>query len=116
MPAGGGPMVASQGLARLDRQQVHQLFSSYRQFQDRALRDQLVLAHTPRAAYLARKFVDRGEPVDDLVQVATIGLLKAIDRFDPARGVQLFTYATVTIVGVERATEAFEVIAPTTRR
>ena len=92
-------MVASQGLARLDREQVHQLFSSYRQFQDRALRDQLVLAHTPRAAYLARKFADRGEPVDDLVQVATIGLLNAIDRFDPARGVQFFTYATVTIVG-----------------
>ena len=92
-------MVASQGLARLDRQQIHQLFSSYRQSQDRALREQLVLAHTPRAAYLARKFANRGEPVDDLVQVATIGLLKAIDRFDPARGVQFSTYATVTIVG-----------------
>lgn len=92
-------MVASQGLARLDRHQIHQLFASYRQSQDRALREQLVLAHTPRAAYLARKFANRGEPVDDLVQVATIGLLKAIDRFDPARGVQFSTYATVTIVG-----------------
>jgi len=92
-------MVASQGLARLDRHQIHQLFSAYRQSQDRALREQLVLAHTPRAAYLARKFANRGEPVDDLVQVATIGLLKAIDRFDPARGVQFSTYATVTIVG-----------------
>lgn len=92
-------MVVSQGLARLDRQQIDQLFSSYKQSQDRVLREQLVLAHTSRAVSLARKFANRGEPVDDLVQVATIGLLKAIDRFDPARGVQFSTYATVTIVG-----------------
>ena len=92
-------MVVSQGLVKLDRQQTHQLFSSYRQSQDRVLREQLVLAHTPRAASLARRFANRGEPVDDLIQVATIGLLKAVDRFDPARGAQFSTYATVTIVG-----------------
>lgn len=92
-------MVARQGLPKLDRQQIQQLFSAYRHSQDRALREQLALAHIPLAAYLARRFANRGEPIDDLIQVATIGLLKAIDRFDPARGVQFSTYATVTIVG-----------------
>lgn len=92
-------MAVSQDLARLDRQQISQLLVLYRRSQDRALREQLVLAHTWRAAFLARKFAGRGEPVDDLVQVATIGLLKAIDRFDPDRGVQFSTYSTVTILG-----------------
>lgn len=89
-------MAPSEALVRSDRQQIHHLFSAYRRFQDRALREQLVLAHTPLARYLARRFADRGEPVEDLVQVAAIGLLKAVDRFDPARGAQFTTYATVT--------------------
>lgn len=94
-----GTQIASQGLAKLDRQQILELFAAYRRSPDRALREQLVLAHTPLAAYLARRFANRGEPLVDLIQVATIGLLKAIDRFDPARGVQFSTYATVTILG-----------------
>jgi len=92
-------MVASQGLARGDPQQIHQIFSAFRQSQDQALRERLVLAHAPRAAALARRFANRGEPIDDLIQVATIGLLKAVDRFDPTRGVQFSTYATATILG-----------------
>lgn len=63
------------------------------------MREQLVLAHGTLAAYLARKFANRGEPLDDLTQVAQIGLLKAIDRYDPTRGIEFTTYATVTIVG-----------------
>ena len=55
--------------------------------------------HLPRAAFLARRFRDRGETLDDLVQVGTIGLIKAVDRFDPERGVEFSTYATPTIVG-----------------
>ena len=51
------------------------------------------------AEYLARRFANRGEPLDDLVQVASLGLLKAVDRFDPERGVEFSTYATHTIVG-----------------
>jgi RNA polymerase sigma-B factor len=47
----------------------------------------------------ARRFADRGEPFDDLVQVARIGLLKAIDRYDPALGIQFGGYATPTIIG-----------------
>jgi RNA polymerase sigma-B factor len=51
------------------------------------------------AAYLARRFGGRGEPLDDLTQVAAVGLIKAVDRFDPARGVQFSGYAVPTIVG-----------------
>jgi len=67
---------------------------------DRAhLRGELVELHLPLAEYLARRFGNRGEPHEDLVQVATIGLIKAIDRFDLERGVAFSTYATPTIVG-----------------
>src|SRR5436305_9631807 len=63
------------------------------------MRDQLVAMHMPLVEYLARRFRNRGEPLDDLVQVATIGLIKSIDRFDSERGVEFSTYATPTIVG-----------------
>ncbi len=64
-----------------------------------AVRDELVTMHLPLAAFLARRFRDRGESLDDLTQVATIGLIKAVDRFDPERGVEFSTFATPTIVG-----------------
>jgi RNA polymerase sigma-B factor len=62
-------------------------------------RNRLVELHLPLVEYLARRFRNRGEPYDDLVQVATIGLIKSIDRFDLDRGVEFTTYATPTIVG-----------------
>ena len=65
----------------------------------RPMRDELVEMHLPLVQYLARRFRNRGEPYDDLVQVATIGLIKSIDRFDLERGVEFSTYATPTIVG-----------------
>jgi RNA polymerase sigma-B factor len=63
------------------------------------LREVLVRANLPLVEHLARRFANRGEPLDDLTQVATIGLLKAIDRFSVERGVEFSTYATPTIVG-----------------
>ncbi|MFN2539145.1 MAG: RNA polymerase sigma factor SigF [Mycobacteriales bacterium] len=63
------------------------------------LRDELVELHLPLVEYLARRFRNRGEMLDDLVQVATIGLIKSVDRFDLERGVEFSTYATPTIVG-----------------
>lgn len=63
------------------------------------LRNELIVAHLNLARFLAVKFANRGEPLDDLVQVGTVGLLKAIDRFDASRGVEFTTYATPTIVG-----------------
>ncbi|HEX7355453.1 MAG TPA: RNA polymerase sigma factor SigF [Mycobacteriales bacterium] len=65
----------------------------------RAVRDELVEMHLPLVEYLARRFRNRGEPYDDLVQVATIGLIKSVDRFDSDRGVEFSTYATPTVVG-----------------
>jgi len=63
------------------------------------IRDELVELHLPLVEYLARRFRNRGEWLDDLTQVATIGLIKSIDRFDLNRGVEFSTYATPTIVG-----------------
>src|SRR2546427_12138652 len=67
--------------------------------EDAVARDELVRIHYPLVEYLARRFAGRGEPLEDLVQVASIGLLKAIDRFDSERGVKFSTYATPTIIG-----------------
>jgi RNA polymerase sigma-B factor len=64
-----------------------------------AARDGLVRLHLPLVQHCARRFRNRGEPFEDLVQVGTIGLLKSIDRFDVERGVEFSTYATPTIVG-----------------
>jgi RNA polymerase sigma-B factor len=64
-----------------------------------AAREALVNLHLPLAEHCARRFRNRGEPFEDLVQVGTIGLLKAIDRFDVERGVEFSTYATPTIIG-----------------
>jgi RNA polymerase sigma-B factor len=63
------------------------------------IRGELVELHLPLVEYLARRFRNRGEWLDDLTQVATIGLIKSIDRFDLSRGVEFSTYATPTIVG-----------------
>ena len=62
-------------------------------------RNRLTTLHLPLAEHLARRFAGRGEPYEDLVQVATIGLIKAIDRYDPTRGAEFSTYATPTILG-----------------
>ena len=62
-------------------------------------REELVRLHLPLVEHFARRFLNRGEPFDDLLQVGTIGLIKAIDRFDTERGVEFSTYATPTIVG-----------------
>jgi RNA polymerase sigma-B factor len=82
-----------------ERDELRQTFREYARSRDPQLRDRLVTAHLGLAEYLARRFTNRGEPLDDLVQVASLALLKAIDRFDPERGLEFSTYATPTIVG-----------------
>lgn len=62
-------------------------------------RETLVAEHLGLAEVLARRFANRGEPYDDLVQVASLALVRAVDRFDPERGVEFSTYATRTILG-----------------
>jgi RNA polymerase sigma-B factor len=81
------------------RDELRVKFVEFARTGDVELRDQLVAAHIGLAEYLARRFANRGEPLEDLVQVASFGLLKAVGRFDPERGVEFSTYATHTIVG-----------------
>ncbi|MEV6191338.1 RNA polymerase sigma factor SigF [Streptomyces sp. NPDC051920] len=87
-----------------DRSGARAMFVELRKLQDGSaeyaeLRNQLVRMHLPLVEHLARRFRNRGEPLDDLTQVATIGLIKSVDRFDPERGVEFSTYATPTVVG-----------------
>src|SRR5947208_17116435 len=81
----------------LNRERTRELFEQLPT--DPSARDRLVELHLPLVEYLARRFRGRGEPLEDLIQVASLGLLKAIDRFDSDRGVEFSTYATPTIVG-----------------
>ena len=87
----------------LDREEVRELFRAYQDSRDEEergeLRERLVEQFIGLVEFLARRFKNRGEPVEDLVQVGTIGLLKAIERFDLDREVEFSTYATPTIVG-----------------
>ncbi|MEV0899810.1 sigma-70 family RNA polymerase sigma factor, partial [Actinoplanes sp. NPDC049802] len=63
------------------------------------LRAQAIEAWLPLARHLAHRYSGRGEPTDDLIQTATVGLIKAVDKFDPDRGVDFAGYAIPTIIG-----------------
>ncbi len=82
-----------------DKKVTRELFRRYKEEGDEEARNQLVMNHLNLVRYLASKFVNRGEQLEDLIQVGTIGLIKAIDRFDPNRGLEFTTYATPTIMG-----------------
>jgi len=82
-----------------DKVYTKELFRRYRLEDDEAARDELITMYLNLVKYLASRFRNRGEPIDDLIQVGTIGLIKAIDRFDIERQVEFTTYATPTIVG-----------------
>jgi RNA polymerase sigma-B factor len=66
---------------------------------DLAAREQLIEQYMSLVRSLARRYAYRGEQLDDLVQIGAVGLIKAIDRFDIERGVELTTYATPNIIG-----------------
>jgi RNA polymerase sigma-B factor len=82
-----------------DKKLVGELFREYQRTKDIHIRDRLVEMHMYLVEFLARRFKSRGEPIEDLVQVGAVGLIKAIDRFDLSREVEFTTYATPTIVG-----------------
>ena len=87
----------------LDKDEVRSVFTAYQSATSESERlkhrERLVEQFIGLVEFLARRFKNRGEPLEDLVQVGTIGLLKAIDRFDLEREVEFSTYATPTIVG-----------------
>lgn len=82
-----------------DKQKTRELFRRYKEKGDEAAREELIVNHLNLVRFLAGKFRNRGENLDDLIQVGSIGLIKAIDRFDPDRGLEFTTYATPTILG-----------------
>ena len=89
----------SKGKPAWDKDRTRELFRRYKEEGDEEAREQLIVSHVNLVRYIAAKFKIRGEPLDDLIQVGTIGLIKAIDRFDPSRGLEFTTYATPTIMG-----------------
>lgn len=94
-----GQVRRKSGVAEWTDEQTEELFRQYIETRDRKVRDHLVIMHQNLVRFLAGKFANRGEPLEDLVQVGAIGLINAIDRFDPERGTKFSTYATPTIVG-----------------
>lgn len=91
--------LASASGQRLNAMDEKELLRLAREHGDAAAREELIRRYLPLVRSLARRFAGRGQPVEDLVQVGAIGLIKAIDRFDLGRGVELSTYATPTILG-----------------
>jgi RNA polymerase sigma-B factor len=88
-------MASSARPTRATREQ----FVEFALTRDERLRNELVESHLGLAHQLARRFVSRGESYDDLVQVASLALVKSVDRFDPDRGVEFSTFATRTVIG-----------------
>ena len=86
-------------LSAQERAESRAKFVEYRPTGDRKLRNELIEAHKSLASHLARRFANRGEPFDDLLQVAYLGMLKAVERFDPERNLEFSTFATATVEG-----------------
>ena len=89
-PAVGVPLYAAQS---------SDLFRRWRRFRDRRARDELIQRFLPLARKLARRYSPSSEPYEDLVQVASLGLVKAVERFDPDRGFAFTSFAVPTVVG-----------------
>ena len=79
--------------------QTESLLRAYRERGDAAARARVIEEHLPLVASVARRYAGSGEPLEDLVQVGTIGLIKAVDRFEPERGLELSTLAVPWIEG-----------------
>src|SRR6266571_2701426 len=92
-----GVDVTIPGTSTSEHERAMELFA--RLPDDQAAREQLIEQYTPLGRYLATRFRGRAELLEDLIQVAMVGLIKAVDRFDVTRDVRFTTYASATIVG-----------------
>jgi RNA polymerase sigma-B factor len=84
---------------RPDKVRTRRLLIRYHREGDQRARERVIQEQLPLVEFLARKFAGRGEPIDDLVQVGSVGLIKAVDRFDLDRNIEFSTYATPNILG-----------------
>ncbi len=92
-------MKSKQAQPQLTRSEITDLFREFVQSKDAATRDRLIEIHMNMPHFFANRFGRKLEQHDDLLQVGTLGLINAVDRFDPDRGVEFTTFATVTILG-----------------
>lgn len=99
MPSNHNKVNSKNNHTEYSEDETSKLFAEYIKTGDSSIREKLTMMHQNLVRFLAGKFANRGEPVEDLMQVGMIGLINAIDRFDPARGNKFSTYATPTIVG-----------------
>jgi RNA polymerase sigma-B factor len=83
----------------LDQREAAALFAAWQRRGDARARERLTEAYLPLARRLARRYVGAREPIEDLVQVASLGLVKALNRFDPDRGIAFTSFAVPTILG-----------------
>ncbi|MDP8968345.1 MAG: SigB/SigF/SigG family RNA polymerase sigma factor [Actinomycetota bacterium] len=93
------PAISGEGSGPERSREDRDLFIRYHRDSDAQARDQLVERFLPLARQLARRYQRASEPLDDLLQVASLGLIKAIDRFDPERDIAFSSYAVPTILG-----------------
>ena len=84
---------------RLDDKEIDALFREYAETKDLKIRERLIEEHLYIAEILAKKYTNKGIEYDDLFQVASVGLILAVDRFDVNRGYKFSSYATPTIIG-----------------
>lgn len=99
VPCGGHERVTDMEGSRLDRAELEQLALEYAASRDHNCRDRLIAASRDIVTHVARTFLGEGEPFEDLVQEGYIGLIKAVDRFDPNRDVKFATYANHLVSG-----------------
>jgi RNA polymerase sigma-B factor len=93
-------MVEVDGVGVASRRELTtELLRAYRETGDRGSRRRLIELHLPLVRTLARRYLHRGERLEDLVQVGSVGLIEAIDRFDPDKGSDLASFAVPTITG-----------------
>ena len=91
--------IVSRRYRRPDKARTRRLLQRYHKHGDEKARELAIQEQLPLVEFLARKFAGRGEPVEDLIQVASVGLIKAVDRFDVDRNIEFSTYATPNILG-----------------
>src|ERR1700761_381772 len=91
--------ITSRGREPVSEAESAELFQRWHAHRDREARNELVARFLPLARKLARRYAQSSEPYEDLVQVASLGLVKALERFDPDRGFAFSSFAVPTIVG-----------------